>query len=68
MHVYTKQTYSIILCKHSFQIIAFLHIYSPIWVILSCSVAPQATVVLEGYINLSWWTHKLFKRGKKKKA
>lgn len=29
----------------SFQITAFLHIYSTIWVILSCPIVLQATVV-----------------------
>lgn len=36
----------------SFQIIAFLHIYSPIWITLRCTVALQAAVVLEGYIYI----------------
>lgn len=37
----------------SFQIIEFLHIYSPIWIILPCTVAEQTSLVLQGYINLS---------------
>lgn len=36
-----------------FQIIEFLHIYSPIWIILPFTVAVQTFLVLEDYINLS---------------
>lgn len=37
----------------SFQIIGFLHIYSPIWIILPFTVAVQTSLVLESYMNLS---------------